>query len=78
MNAVSPLAAYRAHLQQAFVDAPRAKPVEGLHPPTPASTRGEYTMLDEGTLRITVELGPLLVNHVFRGSDPSHLVSVWA
>lgn len=74
----SPLSVYRAQLQQRFLVTPPTRPVEGFQPPTPAFTRGEYTMLDEGTLRISVELGPLLINHVFRGSDASHLISVWA
>jgi hypothetical protein len=74
----SPLALYRAHVEQAFVAAPPPQPVHGFHPPTPGGTYGHYTMIDDSQLRIEVELGPLLKNHVFRGSSPSSMVSVWA
>jgi hypothetical protein len=52
--------------------------VQGFHPPTPAYSRGEITIIDEPTLRIVAELGPILINHVYRGPAPDHLVSVWA
>jgi hypothetical protein len=76
--APSPLAQYRAHLEQAFLATPPPQPVHGFHPPTPVGTYGHYTMISDSTLRIDVELGPLLKNHVFRGSSPSSMVSVWA
>jgi hypothetical protein len=74
----SPLQQYRAQLEQRFVVTPPQQPVQGFHPPTPAYSRGEITIIDEPTLRIVAELGPILINHVYRGPAPDHLVSVWA
>jgi hypothetical protein len=77
---MSPLDRYRAHLQQGFttgslkLEAPHAK----IDFPTPEVTRGRMTMLDQGDLRIEVELGVLLQFHVFRGTGPATQVSVWA
>lgn len=76
--AVDALAEYRAQLQQRFVVAPPPPPVQGFHPSTPAYSRGSYTMIDDGTLRVEVELGPIETKHVFRGLDPARMVSVWA
>jgi hypothetical protein len=74
----SPLAQYRAQLEQAMLVARPPQPVHGFHAPTPPYTHGEYTLIDDSNLRIVVELGPLLTHHVFRGSSPSTMVSVWA
>jgi hypothetical protein len=77
---MSPLDRYRAHLQQSFttgslkLEAPPAK----IDFPTLDFTRGRMTMLDQGDLRIEVELGVLLQFHVYRGTGPATQVSVWA
>jgi hypothetical protein len=74
----SPLADYRAHLQQGFLTRPIETPPQGRTPPTPPSTRGSYTLVDAEDLRIEVDLGPILVNHVFRGVSRALQVSVFA
>jgi hypothetical protein len=74
----SPLADYRADLRSSFVSSPLLPADPGIPSPTPAHTRGTMTMVDQGDLRIEVELGPLLVHHLFRGTSRPLQVSVWA
>ncbi|MED5617844.1 hypothetical protein [Ideonella sp. BN130291] len=76
--ASSPLADYRAQLRQGFIAKPMLPAEPGIPSPTPAFTRGTMTMVDQGDLRIEVELGPLLVHHLFRGTSRPLQVSVWA
>jgi hypothetical protein len=74
-----PLAERQAQLRQAALQPPKPLDIEQKwHPETPAYTRGTYTMVNDEDLRIEVELGPLLVNHRFRGVSPPLQVSVWA
>lgn len=76
----SELARYRAHLQQAQPIASLALkvPPAKIDFATPDFTRGRMTMLDQGDLRIDVELGVLLQFHVFRGTGPATQVSEFA
>jgi hypothetical protein len=78
LSSASPLADYRAQLQQGFLTRPLPQPERGIPSPTPATTRGTMTMVDQGDVRIEVELGPLLVQHLFRGTSRPLQVSVWA
>jgi hypothetical protein len=78
LSSASPLADYRAQLQQGFLSRPLPLPERGIPSPTPATTRGTLTLVDQGDVRIEVELGPLLVHHLFRGTSPPLQVSVWA
>ncbi len=77
-NPASPLDDYRAQLRQGFTDKPVLPAERGIASPTPEYSRGTYTMVDQGDVRIEVELGPLLVNHLFRGTSRPLQVSVWA
>jgi len=74
-----PLAERQAELRRASLQPPPPADIEQQwHPLTPAYTRGTMTMVNDENLRIEVELGPLLVNHRFRGVSPPLQVSVWA
>ena len=74
----SPLQDYRAQLRQGFIDRPSAPPGGEVPPATPEYSRGRMTLLDQGDVRIELELGPLIVHHLFRGTSPALQVSVWA
>jgi hypothetical protein len=74
----SPLAEYRAQLQQGFLTRPIETPPQGRTPPTPPGSRGSFTLVDSEDLRIEVDLGPILVNHIFRGTSRALQVSVFA
>ena len=74
-----PLAERQAQVRAAALQPPKPLDIEQKwHPETPEYTRGTYTMVNDESLRIEVELGPLLVNHRFRGVSPPLQVSVWA
>ncbi len=74
-----PLAERLAQVRAAALQPPKPLDIEQKwHPETPDYTRGTYTMVNDESLRIEVELGPLLVNHRFRGVSPPLQVSVWA
>jgi hypothetical protein len=74
-----PLAERQAELHRASLQPPQPLDIEQKwHPMTPDYSRGTMTMVSDENLRIEVELGPLLVNHRFRGASPPLQVSVWA
>jgi hypothetical protein len=76
----SELERYFARLQQAQPTASLALkvPPAKIDFATPQASRGRLTMLNQGDLRIDVELGVLLQFHVFRGTGPASQVSEFA
>lgn len=79
-SSASELARYLSRLQQAQPTASLALklPSAKIDFATPDVTRGRMAMLDQGDLRIDVELGVLLQFHVFRGTGPASQVSEFA
>lgn len=74
----SPEAAYQAQVKADVTYGRR--PLGQMDPPvdsiaTPSYSRGSYTPVDGPDLSVTVQLGPLLWNHVERGSPAARLLS---
>ncbi|UXH79280.1 hypothetical protein [Roseateles amylovorans] len=53
-----------------------APPVDQVQ--TPSASRGRYTATDGPDMTVWVELGPVLWNHVERGSDAARLLDISA
>jgi len=56
---------------------PRSSPFGGP-PAKQGYERGTVTIVEQGDLRIDIELGVFLRMHIFRGPSPARQVSCWA